>query len=171
MALAAHLGVNAMDTNDEIELGNYWRIFRRSWWMIALAVLSMTALALVFLPAQQNFFNSEVSVLLKPGDADVGQGNDPIIEETEIGIITSPVIGSLVVANEAELDLEVAEREAAALQAVELAREHAADHEELGFELVDRELELGRLLEVVGRLGRRRRCACLLYTSPSPRDS
>ncbi len=95
-----------MDTHDEIELGNYWRIFRRSWWLIVLAVLSMIALALVFLPTQENYFTSEVSVLLKPGDADVGQGNDQLNEETEIGIAISPVIGSLVAAEEVDLDVE-----------------------------------------------------------------
>ena len=95
-----------MNQNDEIELANYWRIFRRSWWMIALSVLTMTLLALVLLPAQEKFFTSEVSVLLKPGDADVGQGNDLLNEESEIGIAISPVIGSLVVADEPDLDLE-----------------------------------------------------------------
>ena len=92
-----------METNDEVELGNYWRIFRRSWWMIALAVLFMTALALVFLPRQDNFFNSNVSVLLRPGDADVGPVGDPVNEDTEIGIATSPLIGTRVIEQVPEL--------------------------------------------------------------------
>ena len=93
-----------METNEEIELGNYWRIFRRSWWVIALATLSMTALALFFLPEQETFFRSDVTVLLRPGDADVGPDNDPINEDTEIGIALSPQIGTRVIESEAAVD-------------------------------------------------------------------
>ena len=94
-----------MEQND-VELGNYWRIFRRSWWMMLLAVLVMTALALLLLPRQENFFNSSVSVLLEPGQADVGPSNDPINEQTEIGVATSPIIGNRVIAANPGLDLE-----------------------------------------------------------------
>ena len=94
-----------METNDEVELGNYWRIFKRSWWMIALAMLSMTALALFFLPGQQSFFSSEVTVLLRPGNADVGPANDPVNEDQEIGIATSPLIGTRVIEQVPGLDL------------------------------------------------------------------
>lgn len=93
-----------METNDEVELGNYWRIFKRSWWMIALAMLFMTALALAFLPGQDTFFNSNVSVLLRPGDADVGPPGDPVNEDTEIGIATSPLVGTRVLMLLPEMD-------------------------------------------------------------------
>ena len=89
-----------MESNDEVELGNYWRIFKRSWWMIALGMLSMTALALVFLPGQRNFFQSDVTVLLRPGQADVGPPNDPVNEDREIGIATSALIGTRVIEDE-----------------------------------------------------------------------
>lgn len=69
--------------NDELELGHYGRIFRRSWWMLALAVVAAVILALVFLPSPRNFYESQVSVQLIPSEADVGRLNDPISEETE----------------------------------------------------------------------------------------
>lgn len=94
-----------METNDEVELGNYWRIFKRSWWMIAIAMLSMTLLALALLPGQQTFFTSDVTVLLQPGQADVGPVSDPVNEDREIGIATSPLIGTRVVAAQGDLDL------------------------------------------------------------------
>ena len=95
-----------MESNDEVELGNYWRIFKRSWWMIALGMLSMTALAVVFLPGQRSFFSSDVTVLLRPGQADVGPVSDPVNEDREIGIATSALIGTRVVNQEADIDLE-----------------------------------------------------------------
>ncbi len=73
--------------------------------MIALAMLSMTALALFFLPGQESFFSSEVTVLLQPGNADVGPANDPVNEDQEIGIATSPLIGTRVIEQEPGLDL------------------------------------------------------------------
>lgn len=69
--------------NDELELGHYGRIFRRSWWMLALAVVAAVILALVFLPSPRDFYESTVSVQLVPSEADVGRLNDPISEETE----------------------------------------------------------------------------------------
>lgn len=69
--------------NDELELGHYGRIFRRSWWMIALAVVATVILAILFLPSPRNFYESTVSVQLIPSEADVGRLNDPISEETE----------------------------------------------------------------------------------------
>ena len=95
-----------MDTNDEVELGNYWRIFQRSWWMIALAMLAMTALAIALLPGQVSFFSSDVSVLLRPGAADDGPQNDRVNEDLEVGIATSGLIGTRVIAEEPDIDLE-----------------------------------------------------------------
>ena len=95
-----------MESNDEVELGNYWRIFKRSWWMIALGMLSMTALAVVFLPGQRSFFSSDVTVLLRPGQVDQGPVSDPINEDTQIGIATSALIGTRVVNQEADINLE-----------------------------------------------------------------
>lgn len=46
--------------NDELELGHYGRIFRRSWWMLALAVVAAVILALVFLPSPRDFYESGV---------------------------------------------------------------------------------------------------------------
>jgi Mrp family chromosome partitioning ATPase len=83
--------------NEELELGHYGRIFRRSWWMIALAVAACVLLAWFFLPAPRDFYQSNVSVLLRPGQADVGRIQDPISEETEVGIAISPLIGSQVI--------------------------------------------------------------------------
>ena len=74
--------------NEEIELGHYGRIFRRSWWMLVLACAACALLAWTFLPAPRDFYVSNVSVLLRPGDADVGRATDPIVEETELGIAT-----------------------------------------------------------------------------------
>lgn len=74
--------------DDELELGHYGRIFRRSWWIFALAVVSSVLLAVLFLPNQRNFYESNVSVRLVPSDGDVGTFNDPIIEETEAIIAT-----------------------------------------------------------------------------------
>ena len=93
-----------METNDEVELGNYWRIFKRSWWMIAIAMLSMTLLALVFLPGQQTFFTSDVTVALNPGQADVGPVSDPVNEDREIGIATSPLIGTRVITAQGDIE-------------------------------------------------------------------
>lgn len=95
-----------METNDEVELSNYGRIFRRGWWLIVLAMVSMTVLAVVLLPGQEAFFRSEVSVLLRPSEADFGGANDPVNEDTEIGIATSARIGVQVLASEPDIDLE-----------------------------------------------------------------
>ncbi len=85
--------------NEEIELGHYGRIFRRSWWMIALAAVACVLLAWFFLPAPRDFYQSNISVLLRPGQADVGTFNDPLNEETEALIATSSTIGERVVAD------------------------------------------------------------------------
>jgi Mrp family chromosome partitioning ATPase len=92
--------------DDELELGHYGRIFRRSWWMIALAVVATTLLAMFVLPPQENFYVSNVSVLLRPSEADVGPPNDPISEATEVGIAVSALIGDRVTAQFPSLDLE-----------------------------------------------------------------
>lgn len=83
--------------NDELELGHYGRIFRRSWWMLALAVVATVILALVLLPSPRDFYQSTVSVQLIPSEADVGRLNDPISEETEALVAMS--LGDEVVAN------------------------------------------------------------------------
>jgi len=82
--------------NDELELGHYGRIFRRSWWMLVLAVVAMTILALLFLPSPRNFYESQATVRLIPSEADVGRVNDPISEETEAIVAAS--LGDEVVA-------------------------------------------------------------------------
>lgn len=69
--------------DDELELGHYGRIFRRSWWIIALSVLGMVAMALFLLPSQRNFYESQLTIRLVPSLSDVGRINDPIIEDTE----------------------------------------------------------------------------------------
>ncbi len=69
--------------DDELELGHYGRIFRRSWWIIALSVLGMVAISLFLLPGQRNFWESEATVRLVPSLGDVGRINDPINEDTE----------------------------------------------------------------------------------------
>ncbi len=75
--------------SDELELGHYGRIFRRSWWMIVLAMVAFALLAVLFLPSQQDFFESRATVQLVPSEADVGQGNDPVVEETEALVAAS----------------------------------------------------------------------------------
>ena len=92
--------------NDELELGHYGRIFRRSWWIIAIAVIATTLLSALLLPGQDNFYTSSISVLLRPGDADVGPASDPIIEDTEIGIALSALIGERVIAQQPTIDLD-----------------------------------------------------------------
>ncbi|MFT7474056.1 MAG: Mrp family chromosome partitioning ATPase [Verrucomicrobiales bacterium] len=92
--------------DDELELGHYGRIFRRSWWMIAVAVVATTLLAMFVLPAQENFYVSKVSVLLRPGDGDLGPPNDPVSEATEVGIAVSALIGDRVTGQYPSLDLE-----------------------------------------------------------------
>ncbi len=69
--------------DDELELGHYGRIFRRSWWIIALSVLGMVAISLFLLPGQRNFYESQATVRLVPSLGDVGRINDPINEDTE----------------------------------------------------------------------------------------
>lgn len=92
--------------DEELELGHYGRIFKRSWWIFALAVVSMTILALLLLPGQRNFYESQVSVRLVPSEGDVGKLNDPISEETEALIAVS--LGDRVVASSpfADVDLD-----------------------------------------------------------------
>lgn len=82
--------------NDELELGHYGRIFRRSWWMLVLAVVATTILAVLFLPSPRNFYESQATVRLIPSEADVGRVNDPISEETEAIVAAS--LGDEVVA-------------------------------------------------------------------------
>jgi len=82
--------------NDEMELGHYGRIFRRSWWLIALSVVACTTLAIMLLPAPRDFFESQVTVLLASGDVDGGRDNDQVSEEREIGIARSALIGDTV---------------------------------------------------------------------------
>ena len=91
---------------DDIELGNYGRIARRSWWVLLLGAVFGILFAIIFLPRQNTFFESQISVLLEPGDSDVGQGQDLINEDTEIGIAVSQVIGDRVVTQIEDLDLE-----------------------------------------------------------------
>lgn len=69
--------------NDELELGHYGRIFRRSWWIIALSVLGMVAISIFLLPGQRNFWEAQSTVRLVPSLGDVGRINDPINEDTE----------------------------------------------------------------------------------------
>ncbi len=88
--------------NDELELGHYGRILRRSWWMIVLAVVACTILAVLFAPAQRNFYESRASVQLVPSEADVGRINDPISEETEALVAAS--LGDRVVEASGEID-------------------------------------------------------------------
>lgn len=90
--------------NDELELGHYGRIFRRSWWMVALAVVAMVILALLFLPSPRNFYESAVSVQLIPSEADVGRINDPISEETE-ALVAASLGDQVVAAAPAEFEL------------------------------------------------------------------
>lgn len=93
--------------NSELELGHYGRIFRRNWWMFALALPACMLLAVFFLPQQRDFYQSTLSVLLSASDADVGKASDPVNENTEVGIATSPLIGVAVVeASEYPVDLE-----------------------------------------------------------------
>lgn len=93
--------------NDELELGHYGQIFRRNWWMFAVAVVALILLAVTVLPQPRDFYQSEVSVLLSSSDADVGKSSDPVNENTEIGIATSPLVGTKVVEqSEFPLDLE-----------------------------------------------------------------
>ena len=91
---------------DDIEFGNYGRIARRSWWVLAIGAAVGVLLALFFLPGPSQFFESRVSVLLVPGDSDIGQGADLINEDTEIGIAVSQVIGDRVVSEAEDLTLD-----------------------------------------------------------------
>ena len=91
---------------DDIEFGNYGRIARRSWWVLAIGAAVGILLALFFLPGPSQFFESRVSVLLVPGDSDIGQGADLINEDTEIGIAVSQVIGDRVVSEAEDLTLD-----------------------------------------------------------------
>ena len=92
--------------DEEIELGNYGRIARRSWWVLAIGVVVGVLLAVLFLPTPSQFFESRVSVLLVPGDSDIGQGADLINEDTEIGIAASQLVGSLVADQFEDLTLD-----------------------------------------------------------------
>ena len=74
---------------DELELGHYGRIFRRSWWILLLSVLAMLVLALFLLPGSVNFYESKLSVRLVPSLGDVGRINDPINEDTEAAVAMS----------------------------------------------------------------------------------
>ena len=91
--------------NDELELGHYGRIFRRSWWMIALAVVATVILALLFLPTPRDYYESAVSVQLIPSEADVGRLNDPISEETEAIIAAKQGDKVVAAARDAGIDL------------------------------------------------------------------
>lgn len=91
--------------NDELELGHYGRIFRRSWWMIALAVVATVILAILFLPSPRNFYESTVSVQLIPSEADVGRINDPISEETE-ALVAESLGDEVVAASPVDLELD-----------------------------------------------------------------
>jgi len=75
--------------DDELELGHYGRIFRRSWWLLALSVVAAVLFALFALPSQRNFYESQVNVRLVPSLGDVGRINDPISEETEALVAVS----------------------------------------------------------------------------------
>lgn len=90
---------------EEVEFGHYGRIARRSWWVLALGAVAGVLLAIFLLPGQDTFYESRVSVLLVPGDSDVGQGQDLINEDTEIGIAISQVIGDRVVGQVDDLTL------------------------------------------------------------------
>lgn len=83
--------------SEELELGHYGRILRRSWWLVALAVVACMLLAAVFLPQPRDFHESNVSVILRPGRADFGSDRDPVNEDREAGIAVSPTIGQTVV--------------------------------------------------------------------------
>jgi len=85
--------------SEELELGHYGRILRRSWWLVALSVVACMLLAAVFLPQPSDFYESDVSVILRPGRADFGSNNDPVNEDREAGIAVSPTIGQTVVNN------------------------------------------------------------------------
>lgn len=92
--------------DDDIELGNYGRILRRSWWVLAIGAVVGVLLAILLLPSASRFHESSVSVLLVPGDSDLQQGNDLINEDTEIGIAVSQVIGDRVVSQVEDLTLD-----------------------------------------------------------------
>lgn len=83
--------------NDELELGHYGRIFRRNWWMFALAVPACILLALVLLPSPRDFYESRILVSLRAGDLDAGRPNDPINEENEVGLAQSPPVVQAVI--------------------------------------------------------------------------
>ena len=93
-------------SEEEIEFGNYGRIARRGWWVLAIGAVIGVLLALGFLPGPSQFYESRVSVLLVPGDSDIGQGADLINEDTELGIASSQVIGDRVVSQAEDLTLE-----------------------------------------------------------------
>ena len=90
---------------DELELGHYGRILRRSWWMVALAVLAGVLLAIFLLPAQRNFFESQATVRLVPSLGDVGRPLDPIVEETE-AIVAKSLGDEVVTGGEFDVTLE-----------------------------------------------------------------
>ena len=92
--------------DEEIEFGNYGRIARRGWWVLAVGAVVGVLLAIFLLPGQNNFFESRVSVLLVPGDSDNAQGQDLINEDTEIVIAVSRVIGDQVVTQVDGLELD-----------------------------------------------------------------
>ena len=92
--------------DEEIELGNYGRIARRSWWVLVVGAVFGVLLAVLFLPTPSQFFESRVSVLLVPGDSDIGQGTDLINEDTEIGIAVSQLVGDRVVDQFDDLTLD-----------------------------------------------------------------
>ncbi len=92
--------------DEEFEFGNYGRIARRSWWVLAIGAVVGVLLAVFFLPEQSTFYESRVSVLLVPGDSDVGQGSDEINEDTEIGIAVSQLVGDRVVSQVEGLELD-----------------------------------------------------------------
>ena len=78
--------------NDELELGHYGRIFRRNWWMFALAIPACILLAVVLLPGPRDFYESRFLVSLRAGQVDSGRPNDPINEENEVGLAQSPPV-------------------------------------------------------------------------------
>ncbi|NNC81685.1 MAG: hypothetical protein HKN94_16190 [Acidimicrobiales bacterium] len=83
--------------SEELELGHYGRILRRSWWLVALSIVACMLLATFFLPQPRDFYESTVSVILRPGRADFGSDRDPVNEDREAGIAVSPTIGQVVV--------------------------------------------------------------------------
>lgn len=83
--------------DDDIELGHYGRVVRRSWWVVLLAAVVGALAAGLLVPGADTFYESRISVLLTATDSDISQGQDAISEDTEIGIAVSQLIGGRVI--------------------------------------------------------------------------